>query len=66
MLPIFLSFSFYEQLKLHFPTNLTEGLVSIEKQVAQWATIAHLRASIMFGDTIIGDAERQVTPNLKQ
>ena len=23
------------------------------KQVAQWSTIAHLEASIMFGDTII-------------
>ena len=30
------------------------------KQVAQWATIAHLGASIMFGDTIIDDAQRQV------
>ena len=29
-----LSFSFYEQLKLHFPTNLTEGLESIEKNIA--------------------------------
>ena len=29
-------------------------------------TIAHLKASIMFGDTIIDDAERQVTLNLKQ
>ena len=36
------------------------------KQVAQWATIAHLRASIMFGDTIIDDVQRQVTLNLKQ
>ena len=36
------------------------------KQVAQWATIAHLGASIMFGDTIIDDAQRQVTLNLKQ
>ena len=37
------------------------------KQVAQWATIAHLGASIMFGDTIIDDALiRQVTLNLKQ
>ena len=27
--------------------------VRILKQVAQWATIAHLGASIMFGDTII-------------
>ena len=36
------------------------------KQVAQWATITHLRASIMFGDTIIYDALRQITLNLKQ
>ena len=36
------------------------------KQVAQWATIAHLGASIMFGDTIMDDAQRQVTMNLKQ
>ena len=32
-----------------------------DKQVAQWATIAHLGASIMFGDTLIYDAQRQVT-----
>ena len=37
-----------------------------EKQVAQWATIAHHGASIMFGDTIIYDAQRQITLNLKQ
>ena len=36
------------------------------KQLAQWATIAHHGASIMFGDTIIYDAQRQVTLNLKQ
>ena len=36
------------------------------KQVAQWVTIAHLGASIMFRDTIIDDAQRQVTLNLKQ
>ena len=36
------------------------------KQVAQWATIAHLGASIMFKDTIIDDAQRRVTLNLKQ
>ena len=36
------------------------------KQVTQWATIAHLGATIMFGDTIIDDAQRQVTLNLKQ
>ena len=36
------------------------------KQVAQWATIAHLGASIMFGDTMIDDAQRLVNLNLKQ
>ena len=36
------------------------------KQVAQWATIAHHGACIMFGDTIIYDAQRQITLNLKQ
>ena len=36
------------------------------KQVVQWATIAHLGASITFGDTIINDAQRQVTLNLIQ
>ena len=41
-------------------------LDSNSKQVAQWATIAHLRASIMFGDTIIYNALRQITLNLKQ
>ena len=35
------------------------------KQVAQWAIIAHLGARIMFGDTKIYDAQRQVTLNLK-
>ena len=42
------------------------GLQRVKKQVAQWATIAHLGASIMFGDTIIDDAQMQVTLNLKQ
>ena len=37
----------------------------IIKQVAQWATIAHQRAS-MFDDTIFYNAQRQVTLNLKQ
>ena len=36
------------------------------KQVAKLATIAHLGASIMFGDTIIYDAGRRVTLNLKR
>ena len=35
-------------------------------QVAQWATIAHNGASIMFGDTGVYDAQRQITLNLKQ
>ena len=43
-------------------TNLTQSY----KQVAQWATIAHLGASIMLGDTIIYGAQRQVTLSLKQ
>ena len=37
-----------------------------KQQVAQWVMIAHLGASIMFGDTIIYGAQRQVTLNLKQ
>ena len=37
-----------------------------KQQVAQWATIAHLGASIVFGDTIIDDAQGQVTLYLKQ
>ena len=36
------------------------------RQVAQWATMAHHGASIMFGDTIIYDAQRQITLNWKQ
>ena len=36
------------------------------KQIAQWATIPHHGASIMFVDTIIYDAQRQITLNLKQ
>ena len=36
------------------------------KQVAKWATIPLLGASILFGDTIINDAQRQITLNLKQ
>ena len=38
----------------------------IRKQVTQWAKIAHLGASIVFRDTIIYDAQRQVTLTLKQ
>ena len=37
-----------------------------KKQVAQWATLAHHGASIMFGDTIDYDAQRLITLNLKQ
>ena len=36
------------------------------EQVAQGATIAHQVASIILGDTIVYDAQRQVTLNLKQ
>ena len=35
----------------------------MKKQVAQWATIAHLGASMTFEDIIIKDAQRQVTLN---
>ena len=50
-------------LKLSISAMISKSII---KQVAQWATIAHLRASIIFGDTIIDDADRQVTLNLKQ
>ena len=40
--------------------------VEKSKPVAQWATTAHHGASIMFGDTIIYDAQTQITLNLKQ
>ena len=36
------------------------------KQVAQYAAIAHLGASILFRDTFIYDAQSQVTLKLKQ
>ena len=39
---------------------------NFKTSIAQWATIAHLGASIMFGDTLIYDTQRQVTLNLKQ
>ena len=42
------------------------GLTELNEQVAQWATIAHHGASKMFGNTIIYDAQRQITLNLKQ
>ena len=59
---------------LHDITKLIELNVNFKiflnksdrKQVAQWATIAHHGASIMFGDTIIYDAQTQGTLNLKQ
>ena len=42
------------------------NIVNIHKQVAQWAAIAHLKASIMLGDTFIFDVQRQVTLSLKK
>ena len=51
-------------LKLYF--EKTMQMTKNHEQVAELATIAHLGASIMFGDTIIGDAQRQVVLNLKQ
>ena len=53
----------YKILKLQFSTVY---LLTFAKQVAQWPTITHLGASIMFGDILIYDAQRQVTLNLKQ
>ena len=48
-----------------YPSNgLVRGMRD-KKQVAQWATIAHHGASIMFEDTTIYNAQRQVTLNLK-
>ena len=38
----------------------------VSRQVAKWAMIALLGASIMFGDTITYDAQMQVTLNLNQ
>ena len=35
------------------------------KQVAQWATIAYLGASMMLDHTIIYESQKHVTPNLK-
>ena len=49
--------------KLHL---ISHDYARIRKQVAQWATIAHLGASTVVGDTIIYDTQRQVTLNLKQ
>ena len=48
--------------------SISSGSTAFDKikQVAQWATIAHLGASIKFGDALIYDAQRQVTLNLKQ
>ena len=46
--------------------NKKEATDGSKKQVAQWATIAHHGASIMFKDTIIYDAQRQITLHLKQ
>ena len=37
-------------------TKFAGGIIRKQIQVAQWATIAHHGASIMFGDTIIYDA----------
>ena len=44
---------------------LNKSSTNFYKQVALGATIAHLGASIMFRDTIIDDAQRQVTLYLK-
>ena len=62
-------FSLISDLNIPSPVIVLFIIIQIRvlyKQVAQWATIAHLGANVMFGDTIIDDAERQVTLNLKQ
>ena len=56
----------YSATKFEVATSYGVGGDTSTRQVAQWATIAHLGASIMFGNTIIDDAQRQVTLNLKQ
>ena len=45
---------------------MSDPIENILKQVVQWATIADLGARIMFVDTIIFYAQRQLTLNLKQ
>ena len=51
---------------LHRLSADDKSLQAYVKQVAQWARIAHLRASIMFGDTIFYNAQKQAILNLKQ
>ena len=51
------------------PYDQIESVTLVEnprKQVAKWATIAHHGVSITFEDTIIYDAQRQITLTLKQ
>ena len=43
-----------KNLNLKFNVNVKKSLFF--QQLAQWATIAHHGASIIFGDTIINDA----------
>ena len=42
------------------------NFAKVHKQVAQRATILHLKANIIFRDTIFYNAQRQITLNLKQ
>ena len=51
----------YEAAKLAVATSNCLGGDAFTRQVAQWATIAHHGARIMFGDTIIYNAQRQIT-----
>ena len=55
----------HDNICIQWAMNMTANVFH-EQQVAKWATIAHHGASIMFGDTIISDAQRQVILNLKQ
>ena len=50
---------------LQMGLDATTPVFGGSEQVAQWATIAHHGASKMFGDTIIFDAQRQITLNIK-
>ena len=63
--PFYISFVLFSTFpsKRNIPRNI---VFKKQQQVAQWATITHHGASKMFGDTIIYDAQRQITLNLKQ
>ena len=55
----------HDNICIQWAMNMTANVFH-EQQVAKWATIAHHGASIMFVDTKISDAQRQVILNLKR